>query len=365
MNGEARTEMDESLRRERETTLRLLVESVHDYAIYLLDLEGRIASWNPGAQRLKGYTAQEVLGKPFSIFYTEEERKAGIPQEELAKATREGRSVRSGVRVRKDGTRFEAHAVITAVRDEKGVLKGFGKVTRDVSEFEALKKADRTKDEFVALVSHDLRNPLSVIGMAAASLVRHAKDESVLRNAQRIQRAVDGMTHLVRDFLDVASIADGRLPIEARLCEASVLVRDAVDAIAPLATEKGLWVQAQPPAEGTRVLCDKDRVLQVLGNLIGNAIKYSRKGTTITVRAEPADGMVRFSVTDAGRGIEAGQLSHIFDRFFQTNPNRDGKGLGLYIAKGIIEAHGGRIWAESMVGQGSTFYFTLLSSPPG
>ncbi|HZU96593.1 MAG TPA: PAS domain-containing sensor histidine kinase, partial [Planctomycetota bacterium] len=238
------TEADESLRREREITLRLLVESVHDYAIYLLDTEGRIISWNPGAQRLKGYAAEEVVGKHFSIFYPEEHRKAGIPEQELARATRDGRTAWNGPSVRKDGSRFDAHVVITAVRDENGVLKGFGKVTRDVSEFEALKKADRTKDEFVALVSHDLRNPLSVIGMAASSLARNAKDDSVLKNAQRIQRAVDGMTHLVRDFLDVASIADGRLPIEARICESSLLVREAVDAIAPLATEKGLWVQA-------------------------------------------------------------------------------------------------------------------------
>ncbi len=342
-----------------DSTMRLFVESVHDYAIYLLDPEGNIASWNLGAQRLKGYTADEVLGKHVSIFYPEELRNAGVPDSELRRAAAEGRAVRNGFRVRKDGSKFEAHAVITALRDEAGVLRGFGKVTRDVSEFETLRRADRTKDDFIAFVSHDLRNPLGVIGMIGATLLKTSKDPKTRTAAERIQRAVDRMTHLVGDLLDIASISAGRLRVDARANDAEPLVREAVDALSPLATQSGLWIDVKANASGLRVHCDHGRIQQVLGNLIANAIKYSRRGTTIGVRVEPAGKDRRFSVSDAGRGIPPEQLEHIFDRFFKGKPRGDGHGLGLYIAKGIVEAHGGHIWAESMVGQGSTFYFTL------
>jgi PAS domain S-box-containing protein len=344
--------------------MRLFVESVHDYAIYLLDPEGRIVSWNAGAQRLKGYTADEVMGKHVSLFYPEALRRAGIPESELRRAAVEGRAVRNGHRVRKDGSTFEAHVVITALRDKSGVLQGFGKVTRDVSEFETLRRADRTKDDFIAFVSHDLRNPLGVIGMIGA-LLKTSSDAKTRTAAERIQRAVERMTHLVGDLLDVASISAGQLGVHVTPHDAAQLIREAADAVAPLAAEKGLWVDVKAREATARVRCDGARIHQVLGNLLGNAIKYSRRGTTITVRADAAGDDVRFAVGDSGRGISPEQLAHIFDRFFQSKPKSDGHGLGLYIAKGIVEAHGGRIWAESMVSQGSTFFFTLPAERAG
>jgi PAS domain S-box-containing protein len=265
------------------------------------------------------------------------------------------------------GTRW-IHAVYRATRNAAGEVDGWVSVVTDITERvlieQTLRDADQVKDEFMALVSHDLRNPLSVIAMTAGALLMQTTDDRVRTGVDRIQRAADGMVRLVSDLLDSAAITRGQLRLDLDLCDAALLVRKAVESLSPLATAKGLWTTAKTPERALLVRCDHGRIQQVLGNLIGNAIKYSRPGTTVTVRVELAGDDVRFSVEDSGRGIAADRLPRIFDRFVTADPAHKGRGLGLYIAKGIVEAHGGRIGGESTLAVGSTFWFTLAPVHP-
>ncbi|WP_437326525.1 sensor histidine kinase [Sorangium sp. So ce381] len=233
-------------------------------------------------------------------------------------------------------------------------------------------RAIRTRDDFLAVVSHDLRNPLSSILAAAALLMRTlpvgeqgAQDR---RRAEVILLAAQRMLRLIGDLLDVAAIESGRLSMEKRRHAASALVHDAIEMEQALAMQKHLVLESEPCAgDSLEVLCDRERVLQVFANLIGNAIKFTAEGGTITVRAEPHGDEALFAVTDTGPGIRPDELPHVFDRFWQVAETaRLGTGLGLTIAKGFVEALGGRIWAESQVGAGATFFFTLpLARPEG
>jgi PAS domain S-box-containing protein len=255
------------------------------------------------------------------------------------------------------------HVVYTPTRDAAGATDGWVSVITDITERkqveQSLRDAARTKEDFLVFVSHDLRNPLNAIFMTAAALLKTAPDERVRKGAERIGRAVDAMTCLISDILDMAAISASQLRLTPKPCDGARLVREAVESLSPLATAKGLWLEARPSGAALVVLCDERRIQQVLGNLIGNAIKHSRAGTTISVGARAGEDGVRFAVADSGRGIPADQVPRLFERFFQAKPEGNGHGLGLYIAKGIVEAHGGRIGVDSMVSVGSTFWFTL------
>lgn len=219
--------------------------------------------------------------------------------------------------------------------------------------------ATGSRDELMAILSHDLRNPLNVISMAAANLRRHA-DPDARRKIEKIDRAVLGMGRLISDLMDVTRLEAGRLQLEPETIEVPGMVEEAVDLVRPLALEKGLALRTDLAAPLPAVRSEKERVLQVFSNLLGNAIKFTPPAGTITVQASALPGEVSFAVRDTGPGIQPMQLSHIFDRFWQARAAaRAGAGLGLAIAKGIVEAHGGRIWVESKPGSGATFHFTL------
>ena len=219
--------------------------------------------------------------------------------------------------------------------------------------------ASQARDEMIAVLSHDLRNPLSVINMAAANLRPNADDQA-LRKLLKIERAVEQMSRLMADLLDVSRIESGKLQLQKEPVELRALVDEAVDQMRPLATEKGLLLE-DPAHEGLgRVLCEKERVLQVFSNLVGNAIKFTPPGGSVALQLKAGAGEVRFEVRDSGPGIPAAHLPHLFDRYWQAHQaRRAGAGLGLAIAKGIIEAHGGKLWAESQPGKGAAFFFTL------
>ena len=222
-------------------------------------------------------------------------------------------------------------------------------------------RATRTRDELIAAVSHDLKNPLATMVMTAELLARsEAPDEKRRRWVESLRRSADAMKHLIEDLLDIARIEAGRFTIEEQRCAAGALLAEALDLMEPLAQQKRLRLERQVPGREVYVRCDRPRILRVLSNLIGNSIKFTSEGGAITIRAELADREVRFSVTDTGSGIAADEVPHIFERFWQARKTaRLGAGLGLAIAKGIVEAHTGRIWAQSEVGKGSTFFFTL------
>jgi signal transduction histidine kinase len=219
--------------------------------------------------------------------------------------------------------------------------------------------AKRAREDLLATVSHDLKNPLNTIRIST-HLLRRSTDTGTLDLAERIDRTAERMTRLIGDLLDASKIEAGVLGTAPRPEAAGALVDSAIDLFRLLAGEKSIQLLSQVPSSIHAVVCERDLVLRVFSNLIGNAIKFSPEGTPIVVAAKPVPGEVQFSVSDSGPGIPAGHLPHVFDRYWQEKGgDRRGSGLGLYIAKGIVEAHGGRIWLESAPGRGTTIFFTL------
>lgn len=242
--------------------------------------------------------------------------------------------------------------------------------------YQDARHATHIRDQVLRIVAHDLRNPLNTISLSAGLLLESLPEQLAKERDQLalIQRSVDRANRLIRDLLDVARIEARGIAVDRAPHDAAALVREAAELHRPLAEEKGLQLEVHLPEDLPAVYVDRDRVLQVLGNLLGNAIEFTPRGGRITVRAERLDGQVRCSVSDTGPGIPEDQLPHIFEPFWQaTKRTGEGAGLGLTIARAIIQAHGGQIWAESKPGAGTTFYFTLpttdatgrpSSSPP-
>lgn len=222
-------------------------------------------------------------------------------------------------------------------------------------------RATKARDEVLAIVSHDLRNPLASIVAAAALLGQDAEDAAgVRRRSAVIQRSAARMTSLLGDLLDVSRIEAGGLALEQAPHAVDALVAEAMEHQRALADERGVRLRAELPEALPRVACDRDRVLRVFANLLGNALKFTPAGGDIAVRAAVDGAALRVSVTDTGPGIAPEHLPHLFDRYWQArSDNHGGAGLGLAIVKGLVEAHGGRLWVESAPGAGSTFYFTL------
>ena len=361
--------------RRNEETLRLLVESVKDYAIFMLDPEGYITTWNLGAQRLKGYVAVEAIGQHFSIFYTREDLAAGKPAHELEVARAEGRVEDEGWRLRKDGTRFWANVVITAVHDDTGALRGFGKLTRDLTERrrleqERLKLAHaeesiRLRDEFLSIASHELRTPINALVLQLAALEVALDRGSVdAKNARaqtsRAARQARRLNDLVTRLLDVSRLATGRLTLSRQRMDLASSVRDVVADLGAEAAASGctMTIDASAP-ESVIGTWDHLRIEQVVTNLLSNAIKYGPGGPIgIVISTERS---VRVAVSDRGIGVAPADRERIFERFERgaTPRDRGGLGIGLYVARSLVEAHGGTMALESEVGRGSTFSFTL------
>ena len=361
--------------RRNEETLRLLVESVKDYAIFMLDPEGYITTWNLGAQRLKGYVAVEAIGQHFSIFYSREDLAAGKPAHELEVARAEGRVEDEGWRLRKDGTRFWANVVITAVHDDTGALRGFGKLTRDLTERrrleqERLKLAHaeesiRLRDEFLSIASHELRTPINALVLQLAALEVALDRGSVdAKNARaqtsRAARQARRLNDLVTRLLDVSRLATGRLTLSRQRMDLASSVRDVVADLGAEAAASGctMTIDASAP-ESVIGTWDQLRIEQVVTNLLSNAIKYGPGGPIgIVISTERS---VRVAVSDRGIGVAPADRERIFERFERgaTPRDRGGLGIGLYVARSLVEAHGGTMALESEVGRGSTFSFTL------
>jgi signal transduction histidine kinase len=218
----------------------------------------------------------------------------------------------------------------------------------------------RARDDILAIVSHDLRNPLSIMAMSATLPGSALSEEKKAAQLRIIRRAISGMNTLIDDLLDISQIASGRLKVNPEPMDASSLCDDARVMMEPLLAEKAQRLECDVSSRPLMVLADAKRVFQVLSNLIGNANKFTPEGGHITVRVEAMEGSARFAIADTGPGISRQDLPYIFDRFWQARRvRRGGVGLGLAISKGIIDAHGGKIWAESSAGVGTTLLFTL------
>jgi len=362
---------------------RLLVANVSDYAIFMLDSTGRVATWNVGAERIKGYRADEIIGRHFSVFYPEHDVRAGKCERELELAARDGRFEDEDWRLRKDGTRFWANVVITAVRDETGTLIGFAKVTRDLTERKrsederaarlAAEQANRTKDDFLATLGHELRNPLAPI-VTALQLTKLHTDRHPTRELQVIERQVDHLTRLVDDLLDVSRIARGKLELQREIIDVREPIASAIEIASPLLEQKGHRFELKVPPHAIFVNGDGPRLIQVFANVICNAAKYTDPGGRIAVLVGQREQQIAVEVRDDGIGIASDLLPRIFDPFVQgeqsSDRSRGGLGLGLGLVRALVELHGGEVEARSPGPRlGSTFTVRLpavarVEAPP-
>jgi PAS domain S-box-containing protein len=341
--------------RESEERFRLLVGGVVDYAIYMLDPQGVVSSWNLGAQRMKGYRPDEIIGKHFSNFYAPEDIDSGKPWHTLARARNEGHAEDEGWRVRKNGERFWARVVVNAVHDSAGHLRGFSKVTQDLSDkrhIQELQAAASRVNEFIAVLAHELRNPLAPIQNALEVMNRAAPDEPVQVSMRKIiERQTERLREVVNDMVDISRVTHGMLTVDRKPVDVADLIERSLEPVAPLIEAQGHRLKVEVPSEKLVVCGDLQRLVQVLSNLLGNAARYTPAGGLISVKAWRDRQQVVISVKDTGRGMSAEALSSSFQMFVQGRPPLkrigEGLGIGLALARKIAELHGGTLEAFS------------------
>jgi PAS domain S-box-containing protein len=357
------------LLRASEERFRLMVDGVKDYAIFMLDPGGYVVSWNTGARANKGYEAGEIIGRHFSVFYPPEVAATGFPDKELEIAREVGRYEDEGWRVRKDGSRFWASVVITALFDATGRHRGFAKVTRDLTE---RRRASLLEDEgrrittFLAMLGHELRNPLAPIANALA-IIEHPNSAAgtLKRMTGIISRQLKQITRLVDDLLDVGRITSGKIHLEAKPVKLSEVIEEAVEAMKPLADTKRHMLALDTPAKELWISGDRARMIQVVCNLLNNAIKFTPSGGHIKVRLQAADSHAEICVSDDGPGIPPQHLPRIFMLFAQgdhdVSRSQGGLGLGLTLVQQLVALHGGEIsaFSKGVPGQGSEFVIQL------
>ena len=383
LRGYAKVTRDLTERREQEELLRqsderfrLIVEGVRDYAIFMLDTEGNIVTWNLGAQVNKGYLAEEILGRHFSLFYTQADIDRGWPGQELALALRDGRFEDEGWRVRKDGSRFWANVVITPLYGPQGRHRGFAKVTRDLTQQQMV---DRLEDEgrqltrFLAVLGHELRNPLSSIANVVSVMELEASDNPRIRRVRDVlTRQVGHLKRLVDDLLDVGRIVSGKVRLDRAPIRLQDVVADAVEAMTPEMDRHRHVLRQNVVAQPLWVSGDRVRLVQVLTNLLQNAAKFTPDGGQVRVALRRADGSAELMVSDTGPGIPKEKLRHVFKLFAQGEDDHaarehGGLGIGLSLVHQMVEQHGGEVSAFSSgePGKGVEFVVSLpLIDPP-
>jgi PAS domain S-box-containing protein len=366
---ERKRRADELLRSEER--FRLLVDSVEDYAIFMLDPDGYVTTWNSGAERIKGYRADEIVGQHFSRFRTEEDVRAGRCEEELEAAIRDGRLEEEGWRVRKDGSRFWANVFLTAIRNDCDELLGFAKVTRDLTSRLELEQeqaqraraeeAVRLRDEFLSIASHELKTPLTAADIELHALRGQsaALGERMTRRIERASRNIKRLENLIDSLLDVSRIATGRLSLQPEEFDLREGIEQVVDSMRSTAARADcdLSVDLPDPIQGS---WDRLRIEQVIMNLLSNALKYAA-GAPVEVRAYQEGVMAIIEISDRGPGIATEDMDRIFGRFERAASMRHygGLGLGLYVSRQIVEAQGGTIEAHNRPGGGATFAVRL------
>ncbi len=355
-----------------EERFRLLVEGVQDYAIYMLSPDGVVTSWNAGARRIKGYEASEIIGSHFSRFYPPEDIESGKPWAELAMAREHGRVEDEGWRIRKDGSRFWSRVAVTALYDPNGSLHGFAKVTQDLTRrrhSEALELSSQNVQQFLAVLAHELRNPLAAIRNAVQlQKILKPGDAGFDMAHNVLNRQTGQLGRIVEDLMDVSRIARGTLSIDAKPSDVAVLVARAIETARPNIEAANHTLEVSVPAELIRIDGDELRLTQALTNIINNAARYTDRGGKIFVTVTPMrfgeSPGVRISVRDTGRGIEPTLLPTIFGMFVQgknlVNRPVEGLGVGLALARSIVELHHGTLEADSEgAGKGAEFVIDL------
>jgi PAS domain S-box-containing protein len=366
---------EEELRRSEER-FRLLIDAVDDYAIFMLDPEGQVATWNVAAERMNGFQSSEIIGRHFSVFRLPDEVAAGCCDRELEIAARTGRFEEEGWRVRKDGSRFWANVIITAIHDKTGALLGFAKVIRDLTERRRLdderlqrvraEEALRIRDEFLSIASHELKTPLTSLQIELYSMrERLAAQEGESRLSRKLDRAArnaDRLAGLIDSLLDVARIATGRLTLKPERFDLVESIRVVIDDMKGTATRAGCHLVFEGPNPPGAIIgmWDRLRLEQVVMNLLANAIKYGAGyPVTVSLAAQGREAVLR--VIDRGPGVAEKDLDRIFERFERASPMRHygGLGLGLYVSREIVRGEHGTISVRNLPAGGACFEVRL------
>jgi PAS domain S-box-containing protein len=360
--------------RESEERFRLVIEGVRDYGIFTLDPDGVVTSWNPGAERIKGWQTQEILGHHFSQFYPDETR-SFLPAAMLDRARSNGTAEDEGWRVRKDGSLFWANVVITALRDENGELRGFAKITRDMTERrrseEALRvaredaiAASLAKSEFLSRTSHELRTPMSAI-LGFGQLLELDEDQFGEQHRAAIAQIMKAGRHLlslINDLLDISSIEAGGTQLSIEPLDMGEVLGEVHGLAAPIVASARLRFELAGPQDKLIAHADRRRVIQVMLNLIANAAKYHGSGTCVRLTCRAEGGAIRIEVEDDGDGVDPSAVSRLFtpfDRLGQQNRTRlEGTGLGLALSQKLVESMGGAI-GYTAPEKGARFWFTI------
>jgi PAS domain S-box-containing protein len=365
--------------RASEERFRTLVQNVRDYAIFMLDADGHVSEWSDGAARVLGYGGKAVIGRHASIFYPPEEARGGTPQRELEQARQKGRFESEGWRLRRDGTRFWANEIATAIRDANGTVLGFTKVSRDLSEQKEMQeqreqlldeataaraeaeKANRAKDDFLITLSHELRTPLAPIllwgrALRAGMVPEHEVDRAV----DAIVLSAESQLQLIEDLRDLSRLKSGRLQLDRRSNSVEAVARAALEVIGPSANAKGVTVELDMPPDLGDAMFDRGRFQQVLWNLLSNAVKFTPEGGRVSLRVRKHAGQLEAVVADTGQGIEAEFLPHLFQRFRQAEMRERrryaGLGVGLALCRHLVALHGGTVEGHSEgAGHGAVF----------
>jgi PAS domain S-box-containing protein len=376
-----RKQMEEALR-ESDEKLRLLVGGVQEYAILMLDPEGRVTTWNEGAERITSYRAEEIIGQHFSKFYTSEAVAQGKPDMELKGAAEQGRFEEEGWRVRKDGSRFWASVVVTPLRDRAGQLRGYAKVTRDITERKRIEEqlerqrselarsnteliaANKELEAFSYSVSHDLRAPLrSIDGFSLALLEDYEEklDAEGKDSLHRVRAATQRMGVLIDDLLNLSRVT--RAEMKLQKVDLSAIGRSIGAELENSQPKRRIKFHIQ---EGLEAHADSNLMRIALENLLGNAWKFTsrRESARIEFGQTNSNGSRVYFVRDDGAGFDSARAERLFGAFQRFHDRNDfpGTGVGLATVQRIIQRHGGRIWGESAVGKGATFYFTLMDA---
>ena len=383
--------------RESEQRYSMLVDGVTDYAIYMVDLNGVVTNWNRGAQRIKGYRTEEIVGQHFSCFYTEEDRAANAPQHALEVAARDGRYESQTWRVRKDGSRFLADVVIDALKDDSGRLIGFAKITRDVTERvqaaraleeariglvksraeEALRRVQAelahvarvtTMGELTASIAHEVNQPITATMLNAQAALRWlaARPPDLEEANQALKRIVEAgkragdVIGRIRDLIK-------KTPHRADRVDINDAIREVVELTSPEALKNEVLVRTELAGALPTVKGDKVELQQVVLNLIINALEVmsavAKGSRELVINTTRADADVMVSVRDSGPGLPQTDIERIFQAFHTTKPT--GLGMGLSISRSIIEAHGGRLWTSANAPRGAVFHFTVPADSGG
>jgi PAS domain S-box-containing protein len=361
-----------------------VLEHLRDCAAFTLRADRRVASWNSGAQRLLGYTADQIIGQSADVLFTGEERARGAPRSEAETAARGACANSERWHLRKDGSRFFGSSILTAVRDSAGDVIGFVKILRDDTEQrqaarviaereQSLRQAietNRIKDEFLSTVSHELRTPLNAV-LGWTQLVREGKlsPEGTTKALEVIERNARRQVELIADLLDVARVVTG----QTRLAMAPTPILDAimaaVETIRPAAEAKQIRFDVDADLDAGDVMGDPARLQQVIWNLLANAVKFTPPGGRAGIALARRDSTIEIVVSDSGIGIEPEFLPFVFDRFRQadssTTRTEPGLGLGLAIVKHLVELQGGTVTVESAgCGHGAAFHVRLPALAP-